>query len=249
MSIVTSDHTTDIAVRDDLIKAHRGYWDHLSKPGTWWSGTERVAIARETRLARVCALCQQRKAALSPYGVEGDHDQADSGLAPGVIDAAHRIATDAGRLTKTWFDSVIDNDFTNAHYVELLGIVSSVISVDTIHIILGLPLDPLPEPVPGVPTRLRPAGLEDIGGWVPAIDPSKASESEKDLFATRRASNVSRSLSLVPEEHRSMKRVLAAQYLPIELVPSLGENGGRAISRALMELVGARTSAINECFY
>jgi len=249
MSLTTSEHAVDIQVRGDLIEAHKGYWDHLSKPGTWWSGAERVSIAREARLSRQCALCLRRKTALSPYGIEGEHDDGGSGLAPGVVDAAHRIATDAGRLTKTWFDSVIDDQFTDAHYVELLGIVSSVISIDTIHIILGLPLDPLPEPVPGEPTRQRPTGLEDIGGWVPAIDPSKASASEKDLFATRRASNVSKSLSLVPEEHRSMKRVLAAQYIPIEMVPSLGENGGRAISRALMELVGARTSAINECFY
>ena len=249
MSLTASAQTTDIAIRDDLVEAHRYYWDHLSKPGTWWSGAERVAIARETRMARQCALCQQRKAALSPYGIDGVHDDSGSGLAPGVIDAAHRIATDAGRLTKSWFDSVIDDQFTDAHYAELLGIVSSVMSIDTIHIILGLPLDPLPESVPGEPSRQRPAGLEDIGGWVPVINPSKASSSEGDLFATRRASNVSKSLSLVPEEHRSMKRVLAAQYLPIELVPSPGENGGRAISRALMELVGARTSAINECFY
>ena len=249
MSIATPDHTTDIEIRNDIIEAHRGYWDHLSKPGTWWTGAERVAIAREARLARQCALCLRRKAALSPNGIEGEHDDGGSGLAPGVIDAAHRIAIDAGRLTKTWFISVIDDEFTDAHYVELLGIVSSVTAVDTIHIILGLPLDPLPEPVPGAPIRRRPTGLEDIGGWVPTIDPSKASASEKDLFATRRASNVSKSLSLVPEEHRSMKQVLAAQYLPIELVPSPGENGGRAISRALMELVGARTSAINECFY
>lgn len=58
-----------VPVRADLLEAHRQVWDKLAEPGTWWTGAERVAIAAETRNARQCKLCQERKAALSPTAV------------------------------------------------------------------------------------------------------------------------------------------------------------------------------------
>ena len=44
------------AVRDDLTAAHARYWRRLGLPGASWSGTERVAIARETRSAHAALL-------------------------------------------------------------------------------------------------------------------------------------------------------------------------------------------------
>ena len=66
-------YTTEapIPVRDDIPAAHRKTWERIASPGCWWTGAERVAIAAEVRAARDCALCDERKKALSPYGYSG----------------------------------------------------------------------------------------------------------------------------------------------------------------------------------
>ena len=42
---------TDWPIRETTIAAHRMSWDLIARPGRWWSGTERVAIAAVTRAA------------------------------------------------------------------------------------------------------------------------------------------------------------------------------------------------------
>lgn len=66
---------------------------------TWFIGLERVDIAREARYTTSCALCHKRKAALSPFSVDGEHDTVTN-LPRDVVDATHRLVTDTGRLTK-----------------------------------------------------------------------------------------------------------------------------------------------------
>lgn len=97
---------TGIAVRDDMIASQTRAWQSLGAPGTWWTGAERVAIAREVRAARRCAGCADRKAALSPYAVNAAHD-AVTDLPPAIVDAVHRIVTDPGRLSRRWADEVM----------------------------------------------------------------------------------------------------------------------------------------------
>ena len=57
-----------------------------------------------------------------------------------------------------------------------------------------------------------------------------------------------RALSLVPDEVRTLKDLSAAHYLPADRVAdprARCEN----LSRAQMELLAARVSALRECFY
>jgi hypothetical protein len=63
-----------VPVRDDFAATHSRFWKRLASPGAWWTGAERVAIAAEVRHARHCALCQARKAVLTPAAVAGQHD-------------------------------------------------------------------------------------------------------------------------------------------------------------------------------
>ena len=51
---------TTIEARQSLLDAIEVAWHRLARPGTWWSGEERLALARETRLAHDCNLCRQR---------------------------------------------------------------------------------------------------------------------------------------------------------------------------------------------
>ena len=36
-----------LVIRDDLATARENSWDRLASPGTWWTGPERIAAARE----------------------------------------------------------------------------------------------------------------------------------------------------------------------------------------------------------
>src|SRR5262252_30323 len=95
-----------LSIRDDLAAAHSRAWERIARPGTWWDGPARVAIAAETRQASSCTLCQQRKAALSPTAVEGTHDSLGR-LPDPVVEVVHRVRTDPGRLSEPWYRGVI----------------------------------------------------------------------------------------------------------------------------------------------
>ena len=80
-------------IRRDLVDAYRQYWQVPAQPGNWFSGAERVAIAAEVRHALECPFCVERKQALSPYTLVGEH--LGGGLLDAkVVDAVHRVITD-----------------------------------------------------------------------------------------------------------------------------------------------------------
>lgn len=235
-------------IRPDLKESYRDAWRQLADPGTWWTGRERVAIAEEVRNAQSCELCADRKAALSPFSdVAGDH-RATGELPPPIIDVVHRLTTDPSRLTQSWLAQVTDQAFTSGHYVEIISIVVTTLCIDTFHRSLGFDLEPLPEPHDGEPSGYLPEGLNNDTGWVPMI--GEASDAEGDLWpGTRMAPNVIKALSSVPDAVRLLKTLSAAQYLPMADVSNPSAGGKRAISRAQIEFIAARVSAINDCFY
>src|SRR5271169_485456 len=102
------DTAAAIAVRDDLREAHRALWEHVRAPGSWWTGSQRVAMVAESRAAEECLLCQTRKQALSPHAVLGQH-QSRAALAEGAVDVVHRLRTDPGRLSRAWYDRALAN--------------------------------------------------------------------------------------------------------------------------------------------
>ena len=234
-----------VDVRDDLTESHARVWEHVGSPGTWWTGEERVAIASETRNASGCALCRLRKAALSPSAIDGEHES-DRKLAANVVDVIHRVVTDPARLSKPWFDSVLADGLSEPEYVELIGVVTLVVGVDYFARALGVPPLTLPEPLAGEPTRQGANSATHDGAWVPMV-PQEAGASEGLYEGIDGVANVHRALSLVPEQARALRRFQIAQYLPTEQVADLSLR--RDLDRAQMELVAARVSALNECFY
>jgi hypothetical protein len=231
-------------IRPDLGEAHRAAWQHIASPGTWLSGAERVAVADETRRARSCALCRDRKQALSPFALDGEHDHGGV-LSTPLVDEIHRVTTDAPRLTEAWYRGLLEQGLSAEAYVEALGVVVIVISVDRFHHALGLPLEPLPTPTAGEPTRIRPGDVVEGEAWVP-MRAAKSLAAEAGLPAGQ-APFVLRALSLVPAEAMAWTELGAAQYLGPK---QMGEFGSvRAIARSQIELVAGRVSALNECFY
>ncbi len=67
-------------IRPELTASHDRVWQELAASGAWLTGPERVAVARELRAARDCRLCQERKAALSPRAIEGEHDTVEDNM-------------------------------------------------------------------------------------------------------------------------------------------------------------------------
>lgn len=198
----------DDAVRADLSAGLVREWERLAQPGTWWSGPERVAIARVAR-------------------------QEPTETIPGVAaDAAALIGQQPWAIRPGWIESLVAEGLDYPRYVEIVGIVSRLMAVDAVHVALGRDLEPLPEPQLGAPSQESPRGPARIGKtWVPVVG----------------GASITQALSLVPSESEAEADLHGALYL------TYGEMGDPDIQRGLhrtqMELVAARTSMNNECFY
>ena len=73
-----------------------------------------------------------------------------------MVEQIHRIVTDPGRLTRTWYEQVLASGTPDTEYVEIVGVVVTVVSIDTFCRALGIAPHPLPAPVAGEPLQRRP---------------------------------------------------------------------------------------------
>ena len=239
-------------VRQNIQDAHRKVWRHIASPGTWFDGATRVAIAAETRQAAHCSLCAQRKAALSPYTVNGDHD--GLGVLPDtMVEAIHRIATDPARLTEDWVRSMLEGGIADTEYVEMVAVLAHTMCVDTFTDGLGMERHALPEAIPGDPSRERPDGAIVDTAWLPTVPPENASGDLLSIYPSNigdapNAPHVRRAMSLVPKEALSFFGLNDVQYLPPEAMWQIDVNP-RSIEKSQVELVASRVSALNGCFY
>jgi hypothetical protein len=237
-----------IAIRADLAAAHARAWARVARPGTWWDGAARVAIAAETRRASSCAVCRRRKEALSPFAIEGTHDSLGH-LPEIVVEMVHRVRTDPGRLSEGWYRRVLADGLTEEQYVEIVSVVAHVVAIDTMSRGLGLDALPLPRPEPGSASGYRPAGAKPGGAWVPWVEPEDIGDAEAGIYPTDRApANIMKAMTLVPEEVRSFFDLVAHQYQPGPAMRDFVREY-RAISHAQIELLAARVSALNRCLY
>ena len=239
---------TEHPVRADFAEGHNRYWKRLAKPGYWFTGAQRVDMAREVRNAPHCALCQARKTALSPTAVTGSHDTV-SDLPDVVVEVIHRVITDPKRLTKTWFDGVLSQGLTPEAYIEVVGTTVHVFMIDEFCRALGEPVNTLPKPLVGAPSGYRPAGTIDVDAWVEVlpndIEPGRP---EFDL-AGKLQFNVFRGLSLAPDEVRTVLDLIAIHYLPGEEIGDFRSGFGGALDRYQKEVVATRISSFNSCYY
>lgn len=240
------------SIRADLLDAVGPAWSRIGAPGTWWTGAERVAIAAETRHAASCSYCARIREALSPFSEFGEHDALGDALPDPAVDLIHRLVNDSGRLTPSWFQETIDGGLDEPAYVEAVAVAVVTIAVDTLYRGLGLPLPELPAARPGEPTRVEPPVTQRKFSWVRTVPPKDATEtlraawwpSGEESYVPR----IHQMLSLVPDEVLAFVHFAHTLYLPANAIIDF-TSGGRAISRAQMELLASRVSALNECFY
>jgi hypothetical protein len=236
-----------LPIREALALAYDDAWLRLARAGTWWSGAERLAIAAEIRRALSCELCQQRQAALSPYGIGGEHDSTGA-LPPKAVEAIHRLRTDAGRITERWVREMSDSALGEERYVEIVSIVAIVTGLDTFDHALGRAPRDLPAPVLGAPSRHRPAGAKRDLAWVATLAPENVSDSDPNPYPRHGDKNIHRALSLVPREVINFFDLDVELYLKDHEIRDFATEY-RAITHPQIELIAGRASVLNGCYY
>jgi hypothetical protein len=204
----------------------------LATPGDWLTGAQRCSVWREGRSASTNELDIARRLALSPTMIDDAHPPTDV-LNAASVDVVHRLATDPGRLTRTWAAQRIE-ELGEETYTELVAVTAIAMVIDRFDESMGRPLRSLPEPQAGEPKRIRPDDVGDVGAWV-----------AQTLAKTR--ANVSRALTLVPETQGVWRTLVDTFYS--RGAEFLDLHWDRALSRPQVELIAARTTALNECFY
>ena len=167
------------------------------------------------------------------------------------VELIHKLVSDPGRITRSWVEGLLSNGMTDVEYIEIAGLVSPVMVVDTFNKAVGLPLKTLPAANPGEPIRQRPrtAAMED--GFVPMIAVDALADDYVDLYDTQSwVPNVHRAFSLVPACTRIADNLMEAHYFAYEKVPRYSDaDHSYAINKIQMELVASRVSVHNDCFY
>jgi hypothetical protein len=238
---------TDLPIRADLAQAHERAWEAIASPGTWLAGERRVAVAAEIRHARECAHCARIRAALSPHGVQGEH-QSLGVLGAAEVELIHRVVGDPGRLSEAWAQSVLARGLTEGEYVEIVGLIAMVMMLDTCTRGLGLPDRDLPAASRGEPTRYLPPGARKQAAWLPLVEPQDAVEADGPMYPSPKAGYIYRGLSLVPQSLRDYWALANCHYLPGQYVYQF-DKSIRAISRPQTEILAARVSAMHQCVY
>lgn len=230
-------YDADLPIRSDLRAAHAAVVDRWARPGTWWTAEERLAIVAEVRRARDAA-------EIPPAWVRAS--QANGAVPEGhpvpaaAIDAIWRLTNHSGTLTAEWCDMVVDgfgepcDAVTPGQYTELVALVAQANCIDRFAEGLSLGRPALGGPVAGEPSRTVPDDAAMRDHWVPTV-PSE--------FPA-----VIQALSGVPAENAAMLLLSDAQYLPVNEMFDLASDRN-ALTRMQVELVAARTSVLNECFY
>lgn len=236
-----------VPVRPDLREVQARLLEYLARPGSWLTGEQRIALARESRAAGDCALCRERRQSLSPEHPAGRHARS-SDLPEPLLELAHRVRGDPQRLSRGWFERTLESGVGEGSYVEAVGIVAFTAGIDYFCRAIGLPPFALPEPVPGEPSRHVPEGLSDGGAWVRTLAPEDASGPEESLYGGAPfVPNIVRALSQVPDHARHLQRDMRSHYVGLDQL--VNPRAGRDLDRRQIELVAARVSALNECFY
>ncbi len=234
---------TSLPVPPAFASLHEDEMLSFARPGTWGSAKQRLAIAAEARKARVEAGVQES------VGDEALTDAAD------LPDAARRLARDialAGLgIDRDYCKKTQTEGLSEGAYVEIVGLVARLAHLDVFARGIGVPCRKLPEALEDkAPSMQRPAVATEEGFFTASIPSApEGGELALELFGSEPAPNIVRSLSLVPEEARRLNAVLDAEYFTAETIFDLTRSSLRALSRPQMELLAAKVSALNQCFY
>tara|TARA_B100000965_G_scaffold15586_1_gene11748 strand:+ start:1867 stop:2541 length:675 start_codon:yes stop_codon:yes gene_type:complete len=214
-------------VPEEVIQSFEIVWQNLGKPGAWWTGYQRIEIAKEVRNSNQPAL-GERINDLSQYS----HQETES-LSPYVRAVIRKIAYESSTIDRNVYQS-IEEVLGQDRYAELAAIVTQVVPIFTLADILGYTREKLPTAHGGSPTKERPEDLVNDVAFLPTFSP-------KGL------PHVAVSLSLAQADNARRMLLVRSMYSGTNFGEMVWDH--RSLSRQQIELVAARTSSINECFY
>lgn len=202
-------------VRQDIIDQFEATWAHLQAPGTWFDGAQRVDAARVARAARA-----------------GD-PRPTTNLSPDAITVLEKIASEQATTSREWVESMVSGLGTEEEYVELMGIATRVVQIDTFSRLMGTEPPGLPEPHAGDPTRTRVEPRpKRIRSWIP-VGPMLVPPFTQVL---------------VPEENDRTYPQIETLYMTGQDMEDPDYRRGD-LHRTQIELVASSLSFQNECFY
>ena len=234
---------SELTIRASLDAAHQKTIMSFSAPGRWWSAKQRVAIVAAARDARCEAGLQDQSVQDPSAGV----------IPPAAEAVARRVAVSTNDLDRGFYDQAITDGLSDAEYCEIVGVVARASNVDVFARGIGVPPRKLAQAGEEQPSRVRPEILLDEGAWTKTIPGGRRGKQEAmDTYGTNAVEGapfIYRALSLVPEEAQDLIALGASQYVEIANFMDLNFTYEPTISRQQVELLAARVSAINECFY
>jgi alkylhydroperoxidase family enzyme len=208
-------------VPDDLGDLFRLTWDELSSCGNGWTGAEKVALAQAARDFR-----------------DGDPGEAPSDVGDASLRAVKVIVRSPADADREWVRRMIDQ-LGLVKYIELVGWVSILPAVDTFTRLMGLDLEPLPEPLPGVPEPVGDVpGLRMRKAWVPTVGLPLPRLALSAVPRTQEAAN--RLLNRLYKEPHQSREVASIRGLPplqLEFVASTVSHGNRCFYCTLSHII------------
>tara|TARA_B100000214_G_scaffold341467_1_gene288591 strand:- start:75 stop:749 length:675 start_codon:yes stop_codon:yes gene_type:complete len=214
-------------VPDEIIQSFEIVWQNLGKPGGWWTGYQRIEIAKEVRNSNQPSLAE-RVNQLSEY----NHKETES-ISPFVRAVVRKIAYESSSIDRNVYDEIVEV-LGEDRYAELAAIVTQVVPIFVLADLLSYSREKLPIAENGAPTKERPDNLVHGIAFLPTFSP-------KGL------PHVAVSLSLAQADNARRMLLVRSMYSGTNFSEMVWEH--RCLSRQQIELVAARTSAINECFY
>jgi hypothetical protein len=233
---------SNFPVPKDLEAIHANQLNQLAKPGSWGTGAQRLAIAAEARQAGIDAGMLE--------------EPADKGTAPDitlpevVCKVVHKLAVSPKDFLEDSYLEAKNGGLSNEEYIEIVGIVARTTNMDVFARGIGVSLQPLPAACAGEPSRIRPQAAIQEKAWVPTVPNSPDGGSDADtIYGGMHYTYIVRGLSLVPDELRMHVELEETQYLPLNKIMNPEYSHHEGFSRAPTEIVAARVSALNECFF
>ena len=222
--------TFDQNVPEAMIESFNACWERIAEPGEWWTGKERIAIVEEVRKARDNAPSKNAQS-LSDLSIE-----ASPVISPLVTEIVWKVTNNAHEIEEKWAKEALAL-IGEGKYSELVSLVVNIVPVDIFCLLLGRPVVSLPVPKNGKPTKSVPEGLSDGGAFLPWHTENWVGP------------NVARALSFVPKDNALRMKLVESMYAGADKFISMIWDDNEPLSRSQVEIIAARTSSINECFY
>ncbi len=211
---------------------HREELAHFAAPGTWLSAEERLATLQAARSANSRG---------------GDGRRAEASILPDdSLRLIEKVAATPRPLSRDDFARALDAGMTAGEYVETISLVSRVVNLDVFARELAPARWSSWRSVEGDPSCESPPAVAE-GAWLPSVP---AGPQARQVYGSAGPQPfIYRALSLVPEETRRCIAGGNVQYLPLDKFMDFSYSHQPGLSRVQVEIVAARISALNDCFY